>query len=204
MAQRKKSSVTTALLTAAAEEFASVGYQGATLAAIAARAGTAVGNVYRYFPDKAALFDAAVPASLAAKLRRLLVQRVDALGGARDVGALPPDHAYHAVAEELRALAQAQRSQLIILLSNAAGTPHAGFAAQVVDDLVTCAARYGRRAYPGFRLTAARRRALERIYHGFIGHIAAILAGDELAAALAELERYHLAGLRAWFNGVAQ
>ncbi|WP_218081144.1 TetR/AcrR family transcriptional regulator [Anthocerotibacter panamensis] len=44
------------ILAAAAAVFAEMGYEGATTAAIAARAGTSIGSIYQFFPDKAAIF----------------------------------------------------------------------------------------------------------------------------------------------------
>jgi AcrR family transcriptional regulator len=46
------------ILDAAAEVFAEVGYEVATTHAIATRANTAVGSLYQFFPDKAAIFRA--------------------------------------------------------------------------------------------------------------------------------------------------
>jgi AcrR family transcriptional regulator len=46
------------VLDAAAELFAEVGYEGATTNAIAARAGTAIGSLYQFFPDKEAILQA--------------------------------------------------------------------------------------------------------------------------------------------------
>lgn len=46
------------ILQAAAEVFAEVGYEAATTHAIAARARTAVGSLYQFFPDKLAIFHA--------------------------------------------------------------------------------------------------------------------------------------------------
>ena len=46
------------LLDAAAEVFAEVGYEAATTNAIAARAKTSIGALYRFFPDKLAIFHA--------------------------------------------------------------------------------------------------------------------------------------------------
>lgn len=47
-----------AILAAAAEEFSRSGYEGASLAAIAARLGSSKPTLYRYFPSKEALFAA--------------------------------------------------------------------------------------------------------------------------------------------------
>ena len=46
------------ILEAAAEVFAEVGYEAATTHAIAARAGTAIGSLYQFFPDKLTIFHA--------------------------------------------------------------------------------------------------------------------------------------------------
>lgn len=46
------------ILDAAAAVFDEVGYEAATTHAIAAQAGTAIGSLYQFFPDKAAIFKA--------------------------------------------------------------------------------------------------------------------------------------------------
>jgi AcrR family transcriptional regulator len=46
------------ILDAAAAVFDEVGYEAATTHAIAAKAGTAIGSLYQFFPDKAAIFKA--------------------------------------------------------------------------------------------------------------------------------------------------
>ena len=46
------------ILDAAAHEFAELGFDAATTEGIAARAGTSVGSIYQFFPNKHALFEA--------------------------------------------------------------------------------------------------------------------------------------------------
>jgi AcrR family transcriptional regulator len=46
------------ILVAAAAVFDEVGYEAATTHLIAAKAGTAIGSLYQFFPDKAAIFEA--------------------------------------------------------------------------------------------------------------------------------------------------
>jgi AcrR family transcriptional regulator len=46
------------ILAAAATVFEEVGYEAATTHLIAAKAGTAIGSLYQFFPDKAAIFHA--------------------------------------------------------------------------------------------------------------------------------------------------
>jgi AcrR family transcriptional regulator len=55
--QRSKERVNK-ILAAAAVVFEKVGYSAATTHLIAAQAGTAIGSLYQYFPDKAAIFQA--------------------------------------------------------------------------------------------------------------------------------------------------
>ena len=58
MPQRPKPEVREAILTSAAETFASVGFERATLGDIVERAGTSIGNLYKYFANKDELFAA--------------------------------------------------------------------------------------------------------------------------------------------------
>jgi AcrR family transcriptional regulator len=67
------------ILTAAATIFEEVGYETATTHLIAAKAGTAIGSLYQFFPDKAAIFKAM-------ELRH--VERVTAMWAQVDIAAL--------------------------------------------------------------------------------------------------------------------
>jgi AcrR family transcriptional regulator len=204
MPQQKKPHVREGLLEAARRQFAEHGLAGASLAAIAADAGTSVGNLYKYFAGKDELFAAAVPPELAAELRALLRRQVEALGIARDADALPEDHPYRRAAAETRAFSIAHRSELLFLLRHAEGDGRSSLADDVTADLTRLAIDYVRRAYPDFPLTAANRRALRRIYRAYVASIADILAEERSDGALAQATRklaaYHLAGLRAFFT----
>ena len=59
---------------------------------IAEQAGTSIGNLYKYFANKEALFQAAVPAAVAPQLARLLRQQIEALHGVKEVRTLPAGH----------------------------------------------------------------------------------------------------------------
>lgn len=207
MVQRRKPEIREAIVAAAAGVFAQVGYEGATLAGIAARAGSSVGNVYKYFRDKEELFAAAIPASLAAELRAALMSRVEALGAARDVRALPADHPYRAASARLLGLVVRHRAAAVFLLCRAGGTAHAGFAERVAGDLARGALRYAMQAYDGLRLDAPARRTLARIYRGFVAGLASILEEERSTAALElaseQLARYHLAGVRSFLEAQA-
>jgi AcrR family transcriptional regulator len=53
--QRRGEAKVASLLAAAIAEFAASGYEGATMSAIAERAGTAIGSLYQFFPNKEAV-----------------------------------------------------------------------------------------------------------------------------------------------------
>src|SRR4051812_41555373 len=76
----------------------------ASVATIAKRAGVSTGLVYRYFPDKAALYDAAVPRSDVAAFKHLLLQRAKAAGTA----------SYDTFIEELFRFCETHREQVIL------------------------------------------------------------------------------------------
>ena len=207
MAQRPKAHVREAITAAAARELAERGYAGMTLAAVAERAGTSVGNLYKYFTGKEALFEATIPPALVGEVRRLFRARVQALGELRDVARVPAAHPYRDAARALLALGVDRRHELLFLLRRADGTPYAGFADELVLLLTRLAVAYARRAYPGAAFPAHRRRAVTRIYRGFVAALASILAEEDGARALEHatelLTTYHLAGLRALFAAAA-
>lgn len=204
MPQRPKDRVRRAIVKAARRELALSGMTGATVGAIASRADTSVGNVYKYFPDKDALLDAAVPEEMVLEIRTLLSNRVEALGFSQDVGELGPGHPYHAATEELMRFALEHRDPILFLLVRAEGSVHQGFVDDVVRDLTRLALRYARGAYPGLRLGASGRRALQRIYRAFLVQIASVLQNEtaprSVRTAMAHLTDYHLTGLRGFFR----
>lgn len=145
MAQVLKAEVRARIEQAALGLFAEHGYGPASMAAIAAEAGTAPANVYRYFGGKAELFDAVVPAELAARHDALLDRRVTALAGAR------PDA--DDLASELLEFWIAHRLEVVVLLDRADGTPFAGYPGAFVERLAGhVEGRLGRRPTEDERL----------------------------------------------------
>jgi AcrR family transcriptional regulator len=133
MAQVLKDAVRSRIRDAALRSFADQGYAGTSMAGIAAAAGTAPGNVYRYFPSKEELFAAVVPAELADRHDELLDTRIAALAdGGRD---------RDAAAAELLDFWLANRLAVSVLLDRADGTPLSGYPAAFVRRLVAHAER---------------------------------------------------------------
>src|SRR4051794_3902450 len=133
MAQTQKTHVRAAIVAAAASLFAEVGFEATTMASVAERAGSSIGNVYKYFPSKGELFAAVMPDEFAHELRRMTRARVKAASDTRDLRTLPPGSRYRVLAAELLDHCLANRERVIILLARAEGTPFASFASDFVE-----------------------------------------------------------------------
>lgn len=193
MAQRPKDEVREALLEAAAAAFSEVGFGRAGLADIVSRAGTSIGNLYKYFGDKDALFAAFIPAGFTRELTALVRAQVEAFR----VG----PEAHRRASEALLAFTLLHRERVLFLLLRAEGTQHEPFVNEVVRLLVGLAFEYA----PAFAPTAANKRALARIYRAFLGTLGAILEQERsesgVRAAVASQAAYHMAGLGAVLGG---
>jgi AcrR family transcriptional regulator len=204
MSQAPKDHVRDAFVAAAGAAFSELGYEGTRMAAVAERAGSSVGNLYRYFPDKEALFRAVVPDDLVRELERRTRARVRAFGAAKDVKSLPHDASYHALSEELLDYCLQHRAAVVIVLARAEGTPYSAFAERFVEALVGWSLDYARVAYPELCITAELRWVLRRAYFSFVTHIAdALLHYPNEArtrSVLALLTAHHQGGLKNLFQ----
>lgn len=195
MAQVLKQEVRDRIVRAGLEEFARHGLRDTTMAAIAARAGTAVGNVYRYFPDKAGVLAAAVPVELVREHDRLLDERLGALGsrgGDQD-----------ARAEDLLRFWIDHRLEMVVLLGRAEGTTFAEAPDRFVDALVAAAAG------PLGRLDSTEERLVRLVFDNTRAAIVGILAGTDDPAEIRRMVEgfwsYQLpgvAGLGEWLRAV--
>lgn len=205
MAQVLKDEVQERIAAAALDVFAAKGFSAAGLAEIARLAGISTGNVYRYFENKAVLFEAVVPASFARELAGLIRRRAESLAGIEDVAGLGPDAPWRLISEELLRFCIDNRLRVVILLGHAEGTTHEGFAEKIVRELVKTATAHGRSIRPGFEPSATARFVLEEIYRNFVGALVRILERYEKEAPIREaverLSTYHLAGLQAFLVG---
>jgi AcrR family transcriptional regulator len=204
MAQRPKPRVRDGIVAGAGALFAEIGYEATTMAAVASRAGTSIGNVYKYFESKEQLFDAVVPAEFARTLKRMTRQRVEALGAARDVRELAPDARYHVLAGELLDHCLLHRERVVILLGRPEGTPFASFADDFAKRLVTWALAYARHAWPRVAPSPGMRFALGRIYRSYLASLAQALqtfgSDARTREAIAHLTAHHQGGLKHLFE----
>ena len=202
MAQVLKEHVRQGFVTAAAETFAELGFEATTMADVAARAGSSVGNLYKYFAGKQQLFDAAVPPELVQELTRRTRARIRALGATKDARDAGPE--YHAVADDLLDYGLHHRAALVIVLTRAEGTPFAGFSENLVGKLTEWAFEYARVSYPELQPTPLFRFVLRRAYQTFVASIAAALQHfpdeAEARAAIDLFTAHHHAGLKRLFE----
>lgn len=182
---------------AAEEVFAESGYQGATMAAIATRAGVSTGNIYRYFEHKDALFHAVLPDTFAAGFLRLTRRRVQAL--ARAPGPTELDADAEARAEELLRFWIVHRLQVITLLDRAAGSRHERFADAFVRELMRPTLAKLRVDAPRRRISPVARFVLETIFRNTVRTIVSILESHsdeaQIRKAFQGFWSYQLAGL---------
>lgn len=201
MPQVLKQEIRERIAQAALEAFAAHGYEGASMAAIAERAGLGTATAYRYFASKAELFDAVVSPELAARFEALLARRVKALAlvafgqAAEDTG------------EEMLRFWIEHRLAVVVLLDRAQGTAYEAFGERFVSQLVTTSIAQIRKHRPGVRVSAPARFVLQRIFEGTRRALAAILeqhaSERELRDAIEGFWSYQVPGLQgfaAWMD----
>lgn len=181
---------------AAEAVFVEDGYQGATMAAIAARAGVSTGNLYRYFESKDALFYTVFPDDLAETLLRLVRKRVRSLVVSDDLGALGSEARDDAAA--LLGFWTEHRASVIVLLSRAEGSRFENVRERFVDALVRPTVSK-LRADAGRPLSHAERLVITNIFENTVRAVVSILehgrSREEIERAFAGFWSYQLAGL---------
>jgi AcrR family transcriptional regulator len=195
VAQTLKPEVRERILRATLEAVAERGLAGATVAAIAARAGVAGGNVYRYFPNKDELFAAALPRSLARRHDALVAASARSLSW---VATGDPPGSADARDALLRFWIE-HRLAVVVLLLHDEGTPYEGYARRFVDHLTALTVREIEAAHPGVRVSAEARSVLAMIFDSTRRTVAGILATHadevEIRRAIAVFRSYQVAGL---------
>lgn len=205
MAQILKPEIASRILDAAEHVFAEAGYEKATMAAIAERAGLSAGNAYRYFAGKDALFEALISDDFASEFLRLVRRRVASLLRARSLTAL--DATAQRDAEALLGFWARNRLRVVTILDRAAGSRQAGFRERFIRTLLvpTCKklkADLGRERLPD---------PIETVLRGIFAntvqslvHILSTYADEErIRESFAAFWSYQLAGLAGltrWVN----
>ena len=203
MPQVLKAEVRERILSAALAAFAQRGFASTTMSEISRRADMAVANLYRYYPSKDELFDAAVPPALVARFERLLERSVQAHAHLAGL----PRPADPTAAAELLEFWIAHRLVVVTLLDRAQGSAHEAFAARFVERLVALSISEIKSAHPGVVVHREARLVLTQIFENTRRMIAMLLEScvDETALrrAVAAFRSYQVAGLAAFARSLA-
>jgi AcrR family transcriptional regulator len=176
MPQVLKPEVRARILSAGLEVFAAQGYLGATMNAIAEQAGLGAASLYRYFPSKAELFEAAITPELATRFERLLEQRVRALAEQSAAAPFAPSSDYGA---EMLAFWLEHRLAVVVLLDRAQGSAYEHYGERFVSLLLKSTLQQIRKRGPNVRITPAARLVLARIFESTRTTLASILAHSD-------------------------
>ncbi|ABS27435.1 TetR/AcrR family transcriptional regulator [Anaeromyxobacter sp. Fw109-5] len=170
MPQVLKDEVRDRILGAALEVFAERGYEGATMIAIAERAGVGTASTYRYFAGKRELFETLVTPELAERFESLLDRRVHALSAALSAGGRGADD----LGDQMFRFWVENRLAVVILLDRAAGTAYARFGERFVQRLVASTLAE-LEASAGRGATGVARKVLTEIFESTRRSLAALL-----------------------------
>ena len=186
MVQVLKPAVRARIQDAALRCFATDGYPGTSMAAVAAAAHTASANLYRYYASKQELFNAVIPRDLADRHDKLLDTRVAALTQEAPNA--------QAAAAELLGFWLDHRLAMVVLLDRAEGTHFAHYPAAFVQRLVG----HAEQALNG-RPSPVQYEILQLVFDNTRRAIARILATgtdrEETAALITAFWSYQLPGL---------
>ena len=132
--QYQKEEVRNRILCAAYGEFLKYGFYRASMLQISSKARVPIGNLYRYFKSKEALFEAIVGAAYeeTANAVRRIFEKWLKKGGAASDGDMSIE-LIREIAEELTRLSAAYRDGLTLLIEKSDGSPYAGFVAKTAD-----------------------------------------------------------------------
>lgn len=132
--QYQKEEVRNRILCAAYGEFLKYGFYRASMLQISSKARVPIGNLYRYFKSKEALFEAIVGAAYeeTANAERRIFEKWLRKGGTVS-GEDTPVELIGEIAEELANLSAAHRDGITLLIEKSEGSPYAGFVAKTAD-----------------------------------------------------------------------
>ncbi len=200
MAQTRKDDVQRRIDEAALLVFSRGGFASATMAEIARQAGLSVGNIYRYYRSKDALFYAVLPPEFVERFRDLVGMKMKTADGI-DLGVVKRHGPMGLRDESMKSFIFENRLQIVILLGRAAGTRYEGFRGELVDYTAKRAVEYLGTMHDGrpTDLDPVKRRLLgivyDNLYRAVVGILAAFDESDAIAEAYDALFDYHYQGI---------
>jgi AcrR family transcriptional regulator len=202
MPQILKEDTRSAILLAARAVFAEKAFRDASMQDVARLAGVSAGNLYRYYPDKQSLYDAAFPPDLLDELSAALDRKIAGWQGVPLSAVTDPRGSEMRFRNELIDILAENRLYWIVLLRNGTGDA-------LTARLVSFFERWHASVRPGSALDGRCRMMVTAVYRNLICLIASVLGDCEdpldVRRALEDCIDYHMAGLSAmmekWRNG---
>jgi len=202
--QKLKNTIRKQIVKAAMEVFKKNGFEKTTMATIAEEAKISTGNIYRYYKNKEDLFYNIIPQDLADVVLSLFKSKIESLSGIEDINSLDSKAEYHIYSEKLLDLCIENRDKIIILMNKAKGTEYADFNLKIIALMENLAVDYAKSINKNYKVTKAKKISLHLIYTSFLHNLINILKtcdkSEELKIILEEYTKYHLSGLKAFFQ----
>jgi len=199
MVQMLKEGMRTKIAEAAEMQFAEVGFDEATVGAIASRAGVAAGTVYKYYPNKEQLFLSIVTDEFVEEFTRLTQQRIAAFArtGGMEAGQVLTEGAQG----DLLRFYLSNRHKVVILLGGAKGTRYESFASEYIEWMVRQTKEQALRQFPTMKVGAVFDFMVDKILSDSVRGIVTLLRTVEdekdTRDVFAAMMRYQLAGMNA-------
>lgn len=202
MAQVLKQDIKDNIVHAATELFATRSYKQATMGMIAKEAGIATGNIYKYFPNKDALFHAIISPELVAEFSQLTANRVNALNQPERLPEL--DSIMDGEAGKLVKFWIRHRREVIILLSRAQGSNYESFYDDYIQGMFDQSSQLLPTTFPGLEhdqmfLFTFRNQLIDTV-NGVVSILEKFTDEENILKALAVNWLYHHAGIQALTN----
>jgi len=199
MIQTKKDDVKSRIEDAALAVFAMKGFGEATMADIAREAGLSVGNIYRYYRSKDALFYSALAPDFVCDFAGQIGMKMMTADGV-ELDKVKEFAPMQIRDEAVKTFFAENRLRIVILLNHATGTQYERFRKDLIDFTIDNAFKYLHTVSgKPVEISPAKLQVLRFIYDNMYGAIANILARfdsrDDIAAAYDCFFDYHYMGI---------
>ncbi len=199
MIQTKKDDIRKRIEDAALVVFSTKGFAGATMADIAREAGLSVGNIYRYYENKDALFYSALSPDFVCDFSSQIGLKMKTADGV-ELEKVKEFRPMQIRDQAVKTFFADNRLRIVILLTHATGTQYERYRNDLIDFTIDNALRYLQTATgKPLELSPTKRQVLRFIYDNMYEGIASILTRfetrEDIAAAYDCFFDYHYMGI---------
>ena len=202
MVQVLKDSVRDKITQAAESEFAEVGFKSATVEAIARKAGVATGTVYKYFPNKKALFQSIITDDFVEELAHLTRSRIASF--AKPDGLDAGQNPMEGESGDLLRFFVHNRLKVVILLGWGKGTKYEDFVPNYIHEMELQTMNQAQEQFPQLKRTQVFRfmvrKSLTESIRGIVSILQEFTDEKSIHAAFTASVGYQLAGINALVN----